>query len=413
MESRPSRLLDLPSDILLLVLEQLFDDTKALCRLGLVCRSLWHLSLPFLLRTVDLSSHNDGRQHEQEDEFHPEIHADYSEEYRPLSLVTRQRAFLRLMTNRPDVASHVRSLTWTLVWVDFDEEGLTEIDLELWNVFSRLTNVHQLDLATLHQIAKELFIRRNPSRLFPAVTHLRLLRWVHRGLVDAIISSLDSTELHTPSFDCLQDEGAFSNGAPMSEDVAKTHARHASNVGLYERQRTGKACVFPGPMWTPLRVLSSRRCTPLTKFKLRTAPFDMNTDLRNYFTCFDETVRFLSTVRQTLKSLSIVFGENPIICDQTRVDTARNHRVTFRRWNIILAADFLRTLLLVLSHTDFSSLVSVNIQGFHVLDTAEPNEVQNMMLSDIRELSRGCLLAPWQRVTRKAKRKFHELFEQS
>ncbi|EEP80523.1 predicted protein [Uncinocarpus reesii 1704] len=158
--------------------------------------------------------------------------------------------------DRPDLAPHVRSFTWTLAWINHDEDDLIEIDYELWNVFSRLTNVRHLDLASLHDIFYLSFIRENPSRLFPAVSHLRLIGWMHRGLVEAIVNSLDPAAVTTIILDFLQDEGAFPNGAPMAEDVAEQYARDTGldmrpgaliDEDLYERQRTGTAFSFVKP----------------------------------------------------------------------------------------------------------------------------------------------------------------------
>lgn len=41
------------------------------------------------------------------------VKGDYSDEYRPRSLVPRQRAILRLMTDRPELAMHAKAFTWT------------------------------------------------------------------------------------------------------------------------------------------------------------------------------------------------------------------------------------------------------------------------------------------------------------
>lgn len=51
---------ELSADILQLVLDNLVGGTKTLAHAGLVCRSWRALSLPSLLKDVDLSSHNNG-----------------------------------------------------------------------------------------------------------------------------------------------------------------------------------------------------------------------------------------------------------------------------------------------------------------------------------------------------------------
>ncbi|KAL9621479.1 MAG: hypothetical protein Q9160_004122 [Pyrenula sp. 1 TL-2023] len=407
MKSSPP-LHDCPADNLLLILEYLIDDAESLCSLSLTFKLLRYLTLPFLLKRVDLSSHNAGRQPEQEDDLCPEIYADYSDEYRPLSLLRRQRAFLRLIVDRPDLALHVFSFTWTLIWIDFDEDSLQEIDFELWNVFGRLMNVHTLDLASLHQIAEEPFIRKNPSRLFPAATSVRLVGWMHRGLVEAVMNSLDPSRLHALRLNYLQDEGAFADGKPMSEDMTRTYAPHFDDVGfrngrdcvtepisgdLYARQREGVACSFPGPMWTPLLCLSNFQCSSLVKFETKIQRVERHADVRNYFKCFDETAKFLSTIRPSLKFLTIVFAECPIIYDEICIGTARNFRVMIRRWHITLAAYFLEKLFSVLGGMAFPNLSDVSFQGFSMLEKSEPNEGPSHILQNVRELIQSCSLA--------------------
>ncbi|KAM5442735.1 hypothetical protein MferCBS31731_002119 [Microsporum ferrugineum] len=414
MGSRAPVLPSLPYDILSLILEGLVEDKPSLARLSLTCWALRPLALHFLLDTVDLSSHNRGRLPECEDEIRPEVHADFGDEYRQVNLVPQQRAFLRLMTDRPELALCVKSLKWTLVWIDWEEEALAEIDYELWNVFARFTNVRHLDLASIHNLYylyDQPFIRRNPPRLFPAVTHLRLVGWMHRGLVDAIIDALDPTTLHTLILDHLQDEGAFPDGTPIAQDIASEHAcslknrsrgdtyRGSITANLYRRQQVGEAAIFPGPMWTALRTLSARRCTSLVRFECKIPPVHQDIDLRNYYTWFDDTVSFLSNVRQTLRSLTVTFGECPLLTRHSRCGTARNLSRIALHHNIHIVADFLRVLLPALSHPDFSCLGNLYFQGFSILNKAGSYGVQNLELDDVRELSRRCPIAPWETIT--------------
>lgn len=195
--------------------------------------------------------------------------ADHGAQFRPPNLVTRQRAFLRLITSRPGLTKHIQSFTWTLIWWDFGEHQLQEIDLQTWNVFERMSNVTYLDLASLHEVSQETYVRQNPTTLFPAVTDLRLLGWMHRGLVKAIILSLDARRLRSLRLDYLQDEGALPDGTPLDPDTAveyahsarKTESTHTFNDDTafddeaFHGQETGKLFVFPGPMWFPLRLL--------------------------------------------------------------------------------------------------------------------------------------------------------------
>lgn len=319
---------ELPPDVLQLVFQQLVGDNEALLNISLTCSAWRSLARPSVYRVVDISSHNNGRQFQLECEMRPLVYADYDGEYRPRNLVSRQRAFLRLMVNEPQLARYVRSFTWTLIWLDFDEVDLIDIDLQTWSVFGRMTNVTCLDLASLHRNEDDEYIRENPAALFPKVTDLRLLGWMHRGLVRSILKSLDPGKLQSLRLDYLEDEGAFPNGESLGEHTATRLAHHAkrmdtshdphpkttdgSNIyhdDLILRQETGKAFVFPGPMWLPLHLLSTHGMESLSRLHVKVRPFDMYTDLRSYQTLFQQTASFAAKVRNTLRSLVIVFGE--------------------------------------------------------------------------------------------------------
>lgn len=150
-----SSLGQLPPDIVALIADQLVGDSQSLASPIQTCRG-WHgACVPALLHTVDLSSHYAGRQPEHEDhDLAPHfslVKADYNNKYRPRNnLVPRQRAFLRLMTGKPEITRHVRDVTWMLIWMDFEEEEITDIDRQTSSVFSRLANVVRLELASLH-----------------------------------------------------------------------------------------------------------------------------------------------------------------------------------------------------------------------------------------------------------------------
>lgn len=298
-----SSLGELPTDIVALIADGLVGDSQSLASLSQTCRA-WHTAcLPALLHTVDLSSHNAGRQPEHEAHnlapYFSLIKAEYHNKYRPRNnLVSRQRAFLRLLTEKPELARYVKAFTWTLIWTDFDEdeEQITDIDRETWNVFSRLTDVRRLDLASLHEHYEEPYIRQNPSRLFPAVTELRLLGWMHRGLVRAIVDAIDARKLRILQLHCLQDEGALANGKPLSFDATQDISASIKNGGEHiplseeaiQRQETGKTVIFPGPMWLPCRMLRGRPLESLADIELHLAPFDVHIDLRNYHRAFEE-----------------------------------------------------------------------------------------------------------------------------
>jgi hypothetical protein len=223
---------ELPPDVLQLVFHELVGDEKALLNVSLTCRAWWSLAQPSVYCVVDIGSHNNGRQPQLECEELPLVYADYDGKFRPQNLVSRQRTFLRRMVDKPQLAKYVKSFTWTLIWLDFDEQHLTEIDLQTWNVFSRMINVTHLDLASLHRNDDDGYIRQNPTVMFPKVRDLRLLGWMPRGLVRAIVTTLDPGKLRSLSLDYLEDEGALPNGASLGEDTAIRLAQHARRKGI-------------------------------------------------------------------------------------------------------------------------------------------------------------------------------------
>ncbi|XXH01314.1 Histone chaperone asf1 [Hypoxylon texense] len=375
----------LPAEIVQLIFENLVGDTKTLADVGLVCRSWRALSLRFLLQDVDLSSHNMGRLPEYEQYsfrfFREVVMADYSDQYRPHNLVPRQRAFLRLMTDRPELAVHVKALTWTLVWLDFEETELTDIDLRTWDVFGRMQNVARLDLASLHDVSYQPYIRQNPARLFPAVTDLRLVGWMHRGLVKAILTSLDASKLSCLKLDHLQDEGALPNGEPMPMDIVANYSYHqvdpyvdeGIDEKLWARQERGDAGIFPGPMWYPLRFLRQRRLASMAHLEIRLGPFTENLDLRNDVTMFREIAEFIRSAKDTLETISIGLGEHPALHDDGEGGTHQCGTARIRFLHIFrplyfdLTSAFLHRLLPALTEERFPRLTQVNLKGFRII----------------------------------------------
>lgn len=384
-----------------LVFEELIDDYESLCNVGFTCRDWRVLSLPSLLRVVDISSHNNGRVPEHENEAVPVIYADHDAKYRKPNLIPRQRAFLRLITARPSLAKYIKSLTWTLVWRDFDEHNLTEIDRQTWNVFGEMTNVTHLDLASLHNVCDEVYVRKNPTRLFPAVTDLRLLGWMHRGLVKAIITSLESNKLRRLDLDCLQDEGVLPDGTLLNEFTAiesayGMHAHESSyepepavltiDNDLFRLQEDGEACIFPGPNWLPLRLLSTDSIPSLQHLRIKLPAFDDSIDLRNYHAMFEGTVSLMKQARESLTSLVVIFGESCLAYPDYRppdCDIDEYWLDVHREWCMKIADVFLNLLLETLSETSFPQLENIVFEGFHILLDADMSESEEAGLTGI------------------------------
>jgi hypothetical protein len=403
---------ELPPDVLQLVFHELVGDEKALLNVSLTCRAWWSLAQPSVYCVVDIGSHNNGRQPQLECEELPLVYADYDGEYRPQNLISRQRAFLRLMVDEPQLAKYVKSFTWTLIWLDFDEQHLTEIDLQTWNVFSRMINVTHLDLASLHRNDDDGYIRQNPTVMFPKVRDLRLLGWMPRGLVRAIVTTLDPGKLRSLSLDYLEDEGALPNGASLGEDTAIRLAQHARRKGIARqpdpkttdgsyiyhndfilRQETGNAFIFPGPMWLPLYLLSAHPMDSLSHLQVKVPPFVMYTDLRSYQTLFRQTASFLVNVRETLQSLVIVFGESRRLHRRPQELYGTNRAFLegyYRPWCIKMAKLFLEQMLKALNENAFLLLKEIRFEGFALLKTANPQQAAVAGLDSIFQSIEDC-----------------------
>ncbi|EME42066.1 hypothetical protein DOTSEDRAFT_72981 [Dothistroma septosporum NZE10] len=104
---------------------------------------------------------------------------------------------------------------------------------------------------------------------FAAVRDLRLLSWMHRDLVNAIVTSIDVRRLCRLRLDYLYKESALSIGDPMPAHIAEEFAHSVDrrrdgglsgtmiDGELIVRQNSGTACIFPRPTWWPLRLLSA------------------------------------------------------------------------------------------------------------------------------------------------------------
>jgi hypothetical protein len=406
---------ELVPDVLQLVFRQLAGDNASLLNISLTCRAWRSLASPALFQVVDISSHNNGRQPQHESSVRPMVYADYDGEFRPQNLVLRQRAFLRLVADKPELARYVKDFTWTLVWLDnwyesfCEDDTLTETDRQTWNVFGRMVNVTHLDLASLHYVCEDEYVRQNPAILFPKVRDLRLLGWMHRGLVRAIITSLEPCQLRSLSLDSLEDEGAFPNGDPLGSDSIHRHAHHTESgkpfrrYGPHEatgsevyhddlitRQETGNAFVFPGPMWLPLYLLSAHAMVSLTHLQIKLAPFDQRSaDVRSYITLFHQTASFIAKTKDTLKSLIIVFANaRHAYPDPTKRGACVPE--SHRPWAMKMAKLFLEQVLAALHENSFPQLEEIRFEGFQILEDANPDEVANAELAGVLQLAREC-----------------------
>jgi len=273
--SESFRLDDLARDIFFEILDVCAAHRGTLYNLSLTSKFLWNTCLPLLYKNVDLSTHNRGRLVEFEDDCRWELWADADDDYVPDDARLRQYSFLRTLTAHPEYGAFVRSFAWTLIWsyARFNSYELQDIEFSMWNVFSSLTNVQNLDLASLHRNHHERFIRQNPRRLFSSAVRIRLLGWMHYGLVTSILYSIDPSKLKHLALYSLQDEGQYADGSPMSADDGGDLQPHIETIN----PDGSRGFVFPGPIRHILKPLEGR-CTALKYLLLREGGLRMHLD---------------------------------------------------------------------------------------------------------------------------------------
>ena len=370
--AKQSSLLACPDDIFLIILEQC--EQSSIHNLSLTSKSIRPRCIPQLYRKVDLSSHNLGRIHEYEDEVHMEMWANMDDSNGPENMLSRQRAFLRTMTKSPKYAPYVRVFSWTLIWYDqYDEQDLTEIDYQLWAVFSRLDRVEQLDLAALAQDKPlEEYTRQIPSVLFPLVTELRLTGWMTHKLVANIFNSINLSQLRVLSLDALQEEGNLPDGSPMPEDINAEHWDSGWRAKLCKSRTTGAGptdfgIIFPGPMWLTFVPLIGE-LDSLQHLEIRIPPLEearMGDDCPEYVSYIAVMAELVEAAAPNLKKLIIDYargkrGANVSAHTQPGIVTLQHNRL--RRSEVIL-----KSFLSPFWSNDewkWKSLRSVSLKGF-------------------------------------------------
>lgn len=183
------------------------------------------------------------------------------------------------------------------------------------------------------------------------------------------------------------------NGSSYPSPNAASNSGVVSN-DLIKHQEAEKASIFPGPMWLPLHILLTHALDSLTHLQVKVPPFDMDIDLRNYLTLFQQTAAFTVKVRETLESIVIVFGESERTYKgpgNERCRTGRMYRThCYRPWCIKMAKLFLEQMLAALNGNALSRLEEIRFEGVYIPKDANPHEAANAELEVIFQSIEHC-----------------------
>ncbi|KAK7911602.1 hypothetical protein PG985_014083 [Apiospora marii] len=210
-------------------------DLLSIC---LLSRRFYHVCLPILYHSVDLSSHNrdavagtDGFGREFE---YPSDWVDRDEGFGDVDsrLYERQLVFLRTLHAKPDLGSYVRELHWTTACISYvatekelephlrpcaveDYDGawfwvrnrlyyqlrkvfdFPESNSYLWEAFGFMDRIKDVDIAFVNRETRE--ADPPPPGLFSSAQSIRLTGIASRNLIKSLLSSTDPSclkELH-------------------------------------------------------------------------------------------------------------------------------------------------------------------------------------------------------------------------
>jgi len=368
----PSHLLTCPNDVLFLIYE--LCDKSSLTKLSLTSTAMREQCIPHLYRTVDVSSHNAGRISYHEGDLRPEAWACEFDDIAPENHVSRQRSFLQTMVRHPEYAAHVRAFSWTFTWGESNEYELTEIDYQLWAIFSRFDRVEKLDLAAIPSPDKvwgcwEQYTVQIPPVLFPRVMDLRLMGRTPHKLVKTIFKSIDISLLRCLSLDYLQERGNLPDGSPMPKEV-NTKTRGLAWRAKLCSSATDTRLIFPGPMWIPVLPLIDK-LSSLQHLEIRIPPleegFCYDGDYPEYPQYISVTSQLLTSVQSTLRELIIDHARTPRGPSNPNIQlcgTGRVLRRLIQNDRLRRGATMLNSLFPSLDKWNWKQLRSVTFKGF-------------------------------------------------
>lgn len=182
-------------------------------------------------------------------------------------------------------------------------------------------------------------------------------------------------------------------GLPMHFEIAEDHAGSAVtrleiakvDEKLFQCQQAGEVFTFPGPMWYTIRLLRSRPLERLAHLKIKLPMCEMNLDVRNLHTMFDEAKELISMTQRTLKSLQVIVGEfeeayYPRPSSGCGTCSSRRRQP----WYTWINACFLREIALALAQGNFSQLTKIEFAEFHILELLDNRHALDVSLEETR-----------------------------
>jgi hypothetical protein len=146
----------------LAILEHLPHDSLA--KIARTCTHFHNITIPLIYHTIDLSSHNSGRQLGQ---------------IRPClqdTLRTQQYLFTQQIFSKPEYGHYVTSLTWTThrnLYGDYKPGGAKKTLSDTLDLFAMLKEVTYLDLGSHRELEFRWHYQRIPA-LFPKAKQIVL-----------------------------------------------------------------------------------------------------------------------------------------------------------------------------------------------------------------------------------------------
>lgn len=289
---------DLSTELWLLILELL--DQPSLKAFAAVSRHMHALATPILYSKIDLSVHN----------ISPHVTAEDRQAITQ-KVFGQQSLFMEQIFDRPQLASMVRSFTWTMCEIPqwAQKEGhrapIHQLD-NIYTLYRSLNRVKYVDISggDLHD-----YPCLSLPPLFPEATHIRLSGQMHYSLASAILHGLNHAPLECLALENMLERGRFETGEnyePQYEIQDDPSFGYRLLLPLKEKWSDdgSPVQVAPGEMTGLLNPMLRSRCSRLRQFTFSLLDITRESRLRilppgwrtRNLTLHDELITFIQAV---------------------------------------------------------------------------------------------------------------------